>query len=117
MVRLSAEVRRCSGVSQVGVANLADGAPPFDSMRIVVIAISVACSVNLMAGAGQKKKSGKLEFDQVSLKRSSRPKLHVLRTEFTGGPGSADPTHLTIKGYDLFHLIERVYGVGYFEIS
>jgi len=86
-------------------------------MRTGVIAISLACSLALTAAPEQLQKNGTLEFQQVSFKRSARPKNGRLRREFTGGPGSTDPTHLVIKGYALFDLIKKAYNIGYFEIS
>jgi uncharacterized protein (TIGR03435 family) len=59
----------------------------------------------------------KVEFEVASVKVAPPPESGRMRMGFRGGPGTGDPTRLTIENYNMFLLIMRAYDLSPFQIS
>src|SRR5260370_24412868 len=72
--------------------------------------------LTLFACTAQSQKTEKLEFE-VALVKPSPPPGPGVRMGFRGGPGTADPTRLTIDGFPMNLLIMPAYDLSPLPIS
>jgi uncharacterized protein (TIGR03435 family) len=85
-------------------------------MRLTAAMVLFAC-LAASQSADKKAEGGKTEFEVASVKVASPPENGRTRMGFRGGPGTGDPTRLTIENYSIFQLIMRAYDLSPFQMS